>query len=138
MKEVLINNNVSPNDHLYFSDNIKKYISDDNFDEDSDKRKQIIKNELFELISDNDKIEINIELLKLFLELFLDMNKDSIKFKDNEDNEFGFEVIDVENIDKLKGLDNLWNIIIKIKDEKILSFSINIMFQIYKNNYKTT
>ena len=45
------------------------------------------------------------------------------------------EIISSYNIDEIKGLDNFWNIILRTKDQKILSISINILFQIYKNKY---
>ena len=65
------------------------------------------------------------------------MNKDKIQLKrSEEDNEVDYEVEDVINIDELKGLDKLWKIILKIKDESVLSVAINLIFQLYKNNQK--
>ena len=139
LKEVLITNAVSPNDQSIFYDFVKNYISNNdiiNGIDISNNQKEKIKQELFEVIPEDNNSEITLEKLKLFVELFFDINKDKIKLNENdEDNEFGYEIIDIENFDELKGLDKLWNIIFKIKEEKILSVAINIIFHIYKNKY---
>ena len=140
LREILIENAVSPNDQLIFYDFVKKYISsNDNINTDTIIRKEKIRDELFELISENKNFDINAEQLKLFSALFFDINKEKIKLKikNEEDNnkEIEYEIIDIENIDDLTGLDKLWNIIFQIKDEKVISVAINIIFQIYKNKY---
>ena len=144
LKDVLINNAVSPNDQLIFYEFVKNYIydsnnnnrNDDENEEETNKQKEKIRQELFELISDNNQNEVTVEQLKLFIALFFEMNKDIIKSKKaGQDDEFEYNIIDVKNIDELKGLDKLWNIILKIKEEKVLSVAINIIFQIYKNKY---
>ena len=129
LKEVLITNAVCPNDQLIFYDFLRKYLFDDDIHsietDESKMLKNRIRQELFELISDdNNKTEINEEQFKLFIELFSGMNKDIIKEN----------VIDEENIDKLKGLDKLWKIIFKIKDETVLSEAIKLIFQMYHKN----
>ena len=58
------------------------------------------------------------------------MNKEKIIFEDNTENEIK-EVID---INELTGLDTFWDIIFKINDERNLSFGINIIYQIYKED----
>ena len=142
LKNVLIENAVSPNDQLIFYDFVKKYISNnENINIDSIVRKEKIRQELFDLISENKNYDITVEQLKLFSVLFFDINKEKIKLKikngEEADNnkEMEYEIIEVENIDDLIGLDKLWNIIFQIKDEKIISVAINIIFQIYKNRY---
>jgi len=137
LKEVLITNSVSPNDQLIFYDFVKKYISNNENTED-DSRKEKIRQELFEILSENKQTDITLEQLKLFIALFFDMNKEKIKLKDfnkyEENNkEIEYEIIEVSNIDELIGLDKLWNIIFQIKGEKILSVAVKIIFQIYKN-----
>ena len=148
LKDVLISNAVSPNDQLIFYEFVKNYLfeNNDNFRNDDDEneeeikkqkeQKEKIRKELFELISDANQNEVNVEQIKLFIALFFEMNKDNIKKKQSErDNEIEYEIIDVEDIDKLNGLDKLWNVILKIKEEKVLTVAINIIFQLYKNKY---
>ena len=137
LKEVLITNSVSPNDQLIFYDFVKKYISN-NENADNDTRKQKIRQELFEILSENKQIDITFEQLKLFIALFFDMNKEKIKLKDinkyeESNKEIEYEIVEVDNIDELTGLDKLWNIIFQIKGEKTLSVAVKIVFQIYKN-----
>ena len=137
LKEVLITNSVSPNDQLIFYDFVKKYISN-NESTDDDARKEKIRQELFEILSENKQTDITLEQLKLFIALFFDMNKEKIKLKDinkyeESNKEIEYEIIEVNNIDDLIGLDKLWNIIFQIKEEKILSVAVKIIFQIYKN-----
>ena len=133
LKDVLITNAVSPNDQLIFYDFVEKYLNNNQnnvMDDEINKKKEEIKNELFELISDNNQKEITKEQLKLFIQLFFDINKIKTVGKDDE-----CEIISSYNIDEIKGLDNFWNIILRAKDQKILSISINILFKIYKNKY---
>ena len=131
LKNVLLTNPVSPNDQLIFYDFIKKYISENiNSNKISEETKEKFRQEIFELISENDKGDITLEQLKLFIVIFLDINKDKITLEENSEN----EIKEVSNIEELKGLDKLWNIIFKINEEKVLSFGVNIIYQIYKNN----
>ena len=137
LKEVLITNSVSPNDQLIFYDFVKKYIAN-NENPDDDARKEKIRQEIFEILSENKQTDITLEQLKLFIALFFDMNKEKIKLKDinkyeESNKEIEYEIIEVNNIDELIGLDKLWNIIFQIKGEKILSVGIKMIFQIYKN-----
>ena len=137
LKEVLITNSVSPNDQLIFYDFVKQYIAN-NENPDDDARKEKIRQELFEILSENKQTDITLEQLKLFIALFFDMNKEKIKLKDinkyeESNKEIEYEIIEVNNIDELIGLDKLWNIIFQIKEEKILSVAINIIYQIYKS-----
>ena len=137
LKDVLLNDPVCPNDELIFYDFLKNYISNnENISDDSIKRKEKIRKELFELLSEKNHTEITVEQIKLFIALFFDMNKDKIKVKESKcDNnkEIVYENIDIEDIDSLEGLDKLWNIIFKIEGKNVLSTAINIIFQIYKN-----
>ena len=133
LKSVLVTNSVGPNDQIIFYDFIKKYISLNNYtDKISDESKEKFRKEILELISENDKEEITLEQLKLFIAIFIDINKDKINIEENNNKEY--EVKDVNNIEELKGMDKLWGIITNIKNEKVLSLGINIIYQIYKNN----
>ena len=138
LKESLITNAVSPNDQSIFYDFVKSFIdSNDNNDNiDAITRKEKIREELFVLISENNQTDITVEQLELFISLFFDMNKGIIKLKEeNFSSGMDYEIKEVENIDEIKGLDKLWNIIFQLKKEKVLSVAINIIFQIYKNKY---
>ena len=144
LKEVLITKAVSPNDQLIFFNFVKKYLSSDdnesysiNDNECSTKnQKEKIKKELFDLLSDNNQKDIRVEQIQLFISLFFDMNRHKMEFRGkDDDSDIEYEIVDVEDIDQLEGLDKLWNIILKIKDEKVLSVAINIIFQIYRNKY---
>ena len=131
LKNILVVNPIESSDQLLFYDFIKKFISDKkNTNKISDKNKNKLREEIFKLISKEEKNEINLEQLKLFITIFLEMNKDKIIFEDNTENEIK-EVID---INELTGLDTFWDIIFKINDEKNLSFGINIIYQIYKED----
>ena len=139
LKDTLITNAVCPNDKLIFYDFVKKYITDNNnINNDAVIRKEKIKQELFEFISEDNQTDITVEQLKLFIALFFDMNNSKIKFNEynkfegqNRDEEYGIK--HVENIDELKGLDKFWSIIFQIKEKKVLYVAINFIFQLYKN-----
>ena len=131
LKNILVINPIESSDQLLFYDFIKKFISDKkNTNKISDKNKNKLREEIFKLISKEEKNEINLEQLKLFITIFLEMNKEKIIFEDNTENEIK-EVID---INELTGLDTFWDIIFKINDERNLSFGINIIYQIYKED----
>ena len=131
LKNVLLTNPVGINDQLIFYDFIKNYISDNSHSNKvSIEHKEKIRQEIFDIISQNDKGEITLEQLKLFIANFFDMNKDKIILEENTEN----KIKEILNFEELVGLDKLWNIIFQINDEKILSFGINIIYQIYQNN----
>ena len=139
LKEVLISNPVGVDDQLIFYDFIKKYISDKTYtSKTSLERKEKLRKDLFELISNNDKGEITLEQLKLFITIFFDINKEKIKLNDDIDyksteKEGEYNIKNISNIDELIGLDKLWNIIFQINEEKSLNLAINVLYQIYKN-----
>ena len=130
LKKVLLDEPVSPNDQKIFYDLVKEYISDNkSMNEEAIKRKEKLTQKLFELISGNDKKEITVQQLKFFIALFMNMNNEKIKIVENDNH----QLLEVENIEELKGLDNLWNIIFQLKEEKVLSLAIYFIFRIYKN-----
>ena len=100
----------------------------------SKEHKEKMRQEVLELISENNKNEITLEQLKLFIALFFDMNKEKIIFEENQDDNKEQKIKEIKNIEELLGLDKLWNIVFQISDEKILSFGINILYQIYQND----
>ena len=80
LKEVLLINPVSPNDHLIFYDFIKTYCTDNDKDNFEAKvRKEKFREDLFELLSEKNQTEITIEQIKLFKNLFFYVNKDKMK-----------------------------------------------------------
>jgi len=131
LKNILIINPINSNDQLIFYDFIKKFISGKYYTTKiSEENRKKIKQEIFELISKDEQSEINLEQLKLFIAIFLDINKEKIILEENKEN----EIKEVLNINDLIGLDKLWNIIFRIDDEKVLSYGISIIYQIYKDN----
>ena len=131
LKNVLVINPVGSNDQLIFYDFIKKFISKKFYTEKiSEENNKKIRQEIFELISKDEQSEINLEQLKLFITVFLDINKEKIILEEGKEN----EIKEVLDINELIGFDKLWNIIFRIDDEKVLSYGINIIYQIYKDS----
>ena len=139
LKEVLITDSVCPNDKLEFFEFIKNYISE--IEESNDvanlnPQKEKVKKELFQIISDDSKGDFHEEQLKLFIAMFFNMNSDKIRMKDKEvgDKNYEVEILNLNKVEELKGIDKFWSMIFKIVDDETLSSAINILFQLYNHN----
>ena len=151
LKEILITKALSPNDKLIFYQFIKQFLSNDNAAEENNVNEELnkkIKQNLFELISENKEEEITLDELGLFVSLFLEMNSDKIWFEEKDsDNginnannnnmlkQFNIKIISLDKIEDLKGLDKFWDLTLKIKSEDILVYAINILFKLYSTKF---
>ena len=63
------------------------------------------------------------------------MNKDKIKIKEKEgnDKQYEIEIINLNSVQELIGIEQFWLIILKINDDVLLSTVTSILFPLYKN-----
>ena len=76
VKDILINNFVSPNDQLIFYDFIKNYILNTSNNENKNK----IREQIFKIFTEINQSNINSSQFHLFITLFLEMNQNQIKY----------------------------------------------------------
>ena len=138
LKGILLDNPISINDGAMFYDFMKKYISEtkaNESDETKEKRNNI-KNKLFKIFVENNQNSMTISEFKLFMAIFLGINEDYLVYSIDKDDNYDIKLI-CENIEELKEMDKLWNLIFQLKDETVLNKSISIIFNIYKNKDQT-
>ena len=141
LKEVLIDKSVSPNDELIFYKFVEFHLMN-NEEENNSEIKENMKLKLFELISENKEKEVTYDQLNLFFMVFLDINKNFILYekKDADDdddivNKYNIKILNLDKVELLQGLDNLWDLILKIKSDKVLPKAIHILYKIYSPNF---
>ena len=139
LKNILLDNPISINDGSLFYEFMKKYISEvkvNESQEQKDKRDNI-KNQLFKILAENKQNSMTMSEFKLFIAIFLGINNQYIHYTiDNDDNYYNIELL-CDNIEQLKDMDKLWNVIFQLKDEKVLNKSIDILFNIYQSKDQT-
>ena len=146
LKEVLVTNAVSPSDKLIFYQFVKSFLKSDNAaGEEDGEQKEKTRQKLFDLISENEENEVTLEEMNLFISLFLEINKDKISYEEkevaddnnenNSEKKFSIKIISLEKIEDLKGLDKFWDMTLKVKSEKVLSKTMNILYKIYETNF---
>ena len=138
LKEILLDNPVSSNDSAVFYEFMKKYISDEKANESQIKKekKGIIINQLFKIFIDNDQSNISMSEFKLFIALFIKINRYNLFDRSIKDDKFDIILL-CKSVEDVQELDKFWNIIFQIKDEKVLNKAISIIFNIYKSKDET-
>ena len=136
LKEVLLDNPISINDKNIFYEFIKKYLSksDEKVKESEEKKKRKIniQNKLFQIFNEQEQNSMTMAEFKLFIIIFLEINNENIDYKITNNDKYEIK-LKCENIESIKEMDKLWNIIFKIRDEDILNKAIEIIYNIYNN-----
>ena len=138
LKNILLDNPISINDRSLFYEFMKKYISEIKANESQqqkDKRDNI-KNQLFKILAENKQNSMTMSEFKLFIAIFLGINDQYIYYTIDNDDNYDIKLL-CDNIEQLKDMDKLWNVIFQLKDEKVLNKSIDILFNIYQNKAQT-
>ena len=133
LKGILLDNPISVNDGVMFYDFMKKYISEikaNESKEQKEKRNNII-NQLFKIFIEKNQNSMTISEFKLFMAIFLGINDNYLVYNVDKDDNYDIHVIC--DIEELKEIDKLWNVIFQLKNDEVLNKSICAIFNIYKN-----
>ena len=133
LKEILLDNPASINDPAVFYEFMKKYISEFKKDESEEQKqkKEEIKNKLFKIFTENNQSNMTMSEFKLFIAIFFGINNNAFYISDKDDN---YDItLFCDDVEDLKELDKLWNVIFQIKDEIVLNKAISIIFKLYKS-----
>ena len=134
LKEILLDKPVSINDSSIFYEFMKKYISENKANESQEQRekRENIKNQLFKIFTENDQSSMTMSEFKLFLAIFLGINDKYLICLTDINGDYDITLL-CQDIDDLKEMDKLWNVIYQLKDEKVLNKAITTIFNLYKN-----
>ena len=138
LKNILIDNPISINDGSLFYEFMKKYISESKANESQEQKdkRDNIKNQLFKILAENKQNSMTMSEFKLFVAIFLGINDPYIYYTIDNDDNYDIKLL-CDNVEQLKDLDKLWNVIFQLKDEKVLNKSIEILFNIYQSKDQT-
>ena len=95
-------------------------------------KKEKMKSQLFKSFIENDQTNMSFSEFKLFISIFLGINSSNICYLVDKDDNYEIN-LSCKNVEDIQDLDKLWNIILQIKDEKVLNKAISIIFNIYKS-----
>ena len=134
LKEILLDKPASINDSALFYEFMKKYISETKVNESKEQKEKRdnIKNQLFKIFTENNQNSMTMSEFRLFMAIFFGINDKNIVYIIDPYDNYDITVLS-DNIDDLKEMDKLWNVIFQLKDEAVLNKSISIIFNLYKS-----
>ena len=135
LKEICLNEPIFQSDKLFFYEFMKKFISERGNSESSKEQKIAIETQLFNMLTEENKNEINSSQYNLYIEIFLGINsiKDLLSFNKNANDEYIISINYDVNIDNIFGIDKLWDLLFHLKNEKLIQKLINLIYELYKS-----
>ena len=135
LKEICINNPIFKSDKIFFYDFMKKYISEKSEDTNSKEQKIKIETQLFNMLSQENKTELNLSQYNLYIEIFLDINnsKELLIYSKNPNGGYIININNNVNIDDIFGIDKLWDLLFQLENEDLTQRSIKFIYNLYKN-----
>ena len=136
LKEICLVNPIFESDKLLFYDFMEKFISDSNKDiiEDSSKEKIAIKEQLFNMLANENKNNYSLSQFNLYIKLFLDINNQKnflTYFKQNSN--YIIDIYKNVDIDDIFGIDKIWDLLFELDSENLSKKLINIIYSLYEN-----
>ena len=139
MKEICLVDPIFESDKSFFYDFMEKFISEgskDNKDniEDSNEERIEIKQQLFNMLGNENKNSISSNQFNLYIKLFLDINQHKKYlnfFKPNAN-----YIIDINkevNINDIFGIDKLWDLLFELNVEYLSQKLIKIIYSLYES-----
>lgn len=139
MKEICLVDPIFESDKTFFYDFMEKFISEVNKDivEDSSNEKIAIKEQLFNMLANENKNNISSSQFNLYIKLFLDINSHKnylTFFKPN--NNYIININSNVNINDIFGIDKLWDLLFELNSEYLSQKLINIIYSLYETKKK--
>ena len=135
MKEICLVDPIFESDKSFFYDFMEKFISEVNKDivEDSSKEKIAIKEQLFNMLANENKNNISSSQFNLYIKLFLDINshKNYLTFL-KPNNNYIININNNVNINDIFGIDKLWDLLFELNSEYLSQKLINIIYSLYE------
>ena len=134
LKEILLDKPVSINDGAVFYQFMEKFITENKANESEAKKekKNVIKNQLFKIFTENNQKNMTMSEFKLFIAIFFGINSSKMFYTTDKDDNY-FIHVSCEKFEEILEVDKLWNIIFQLRDEKVLNKAISIIFKLYKS-----
>ena len=136
LKEICLVEPILESDKFFFYDFMEKFISEGNKDssDNSNEEKIAIKEQLFNMLANENKSNISLSQFNLYIQLFFDINshKNFVSyFKPSESYLVTVNYhIDLKDI---FGIDKLWDLLFELKSESLSKKLINIIYSLYKS-----
>ena len=135
MKEICLVNPIFESDKSFFYDSMEKFISEVNKDiiENASEEKNAIKEQLFNMLANENKSNISSTQFNLYIKLFLEINSHRnflTYFKTNEN--YIINLNNNVNISDIFGMDKLWDLLFELNSENLSQKLINIIYSLYE------
>ena len=136
LKEICLEEPVLESDKSFFYDFMEKYINESNTNiiDDLNEEKIAIKEQLFNMLANENKNFISLSQFSLYLKLFLDINrhKNYLSFFKPNDT-YVVNVYDNVNINDIFGMDKLWDLLFELKSDSLSKKLINFIYSLYES-----
>ena len=135
LKEICLKDPIFQSDNILFYDYMKKYISEKEEDINSKSQKIKIETQLFNMLTDESKTELNLSQYNLYIELFLEINnsKELLIYNKNANGEYNININNNVNIDDIYGINNLWDLLFQLEKEDLTQKLIYFIYNLYKD-----
>ena len=133
LKGLLLDNPVFPEDRQYFYKFLKQYCFPLNQEHLKMSVRDQAKIKLYKIFIEEEQREMTYNEFILFIDVFLFFNSSHLSYKKvikNEEEEYKIKLKPNSQYDDIQGVEELWKIIYKEKDEKIINKLINIINQV--------
>ena len=135
MKEICLVNPIFESDKSFFYDFMEKYISEDNKDSINATNidKIVIKEQLFNMIGNENKNDISPSQFNLYIQLFLEINshKNFLTFF-KQDNTYVIDMNKNVDINDLFGIEKLWDLLFELISTNLSKKLIKIIYSLYE------
>ena len=129
LKELFLNNPSTPSDKKFYIHFMKDIFSSENNYKNKN-TKEIIKEELFNIFTNNDQTKMTYEDLIIFLNIFLSLNSSKLDYKVKFYDDYRIQVKPDIDPEEIRGIDFLWELIFQAEKEKVVNKLIDVLYQI--------
>ena len=135
LKEICLNGPVFQSDKLFFYEFMKKFILESNISGNTKEQKITIETQLFNMLTEENKNELNSSQYNLYIEIFLGINntKELISDYKKINDQYIININNDVTIDNIFGIDNLWDLLFHLKNEELIQKLINLIYSLYKS-----
>ena len=140
LKEICLVEPILESDKFYFYDFMEKFISEDNKEgnkdtnENSSEDKIAIKEQLFNMLANENKSNISLSQFNLYIQLFFDINSHKNYLSYFKPSESYLVTVNYQiDLKDMFGMDKLWDLLFELNSESLSKKLINIIYSLYES-----
>ena len=143
LKEICLVDPILESDKFFFYEFMEKFISEMNKNgnkdsvENSSKEKIIIKEQLFNMLANENKSDISLSQFNLYIQLFFDINSHKNYLSFFKPSESYFVTVNYQvDLKDIFGMDKLWDLLFELNSKSLSKKLINIIHSLYESKHE--